>query len=239
MKFTKAHGEGNMKGVRKSIKDMYEIRPIPFSYAKGWCLKRHYAKRIPTITEAFGLYNDSGIIVGVCTFGVSANYKEAEAWKPFKVWELNRLITEDNLQKNATSFFVSGCLKKIEKPKVLISYADLGMNHHGYIYQATNWIFTGISGEGQNIYITKNGRELHQRTVDIGDGGAYKKRLYEKGIIVKEKKTMGKARYYYFLGSKKEKKQMYKMLRYPILPYPKGDNERYDSDYKKSEFQLF
>lgn len=43
-----------------------------------------------------------------------------------------------------------------------------------------------------------------------------------------------KFRYFYFIGSKKEKKEMMKSLleRYSIEPYPKGDNERYDSSYK-------
>ena len=29
----------------------------------------------------------------------------------------------------------------------MVSYADSGMNHCGYIYQATNWIYTGATKE--------------------------------------------------------------------------------------------
>ena len=45
-----------------------------------------------------------------------------------------------------------------------------------------------------------------------------------------EKGTV-KHRYVYFLGNKTEKKEMLKMLKYPIEPYPKGKNIRYDASY--------
>ena len=221
----------------KSVKELYEVRPIPFEYARDWCLKRHYARRVPQILQAYGLYNtQSGMLVGCCTFGLPPNYNEVEAWKPFELWELNRLIVQEGLPRNTTSFFVSQCLKRIEKPKVIISYADLEWGHYGYIYQATNWVFTGISGKGQNVYITKNGREVHQRHVSP----ERRERMFEKGVFVGVKKTKGKARYYYFCADKKTKQQMLQMLRFPILPYPKGDPKRYDSNPKKtSQFQFF
>ncbi len=225
--------------MKTSVKDKYEVRPIPASYASGWCLKKHYAGRVPPIVQAFGLYEKSGMLTGVCTFGTSANYREAEAWDPFELRELNRLIVDEGAPENTTSFFVGQCIKRIERPMVLISYADLGMSHYGYIYQATNWIYTGISGAGQNVYIMRDGRELHQRTVDIGDGGKYKKMLYNTGQITGIKKTKGKARYYYFCADKRTKKRMMEMLRFPVLPYPKGDGKRYDASYKRSSMQLF
>ncbi len=226
--------------MKEKVKNLYEVRPIPTSYTKGWCLKKHYIKRLPSIQQAYGLFlKKSGLLIGICAFGPSSNYKENEAWLPFKVLELNRLIVDDGYLKNTTSFFVSQCLKRINYPKVIVSYADIEMGHYGYVYQATNWIFTGITGENNNIYITKDGKELHQRTVDIGDGGAYRRRLYEKGIIVDVKKTGRKARYYYFCGDKRTKKEMLEKLRFPIMPYPKGKSNRYDSSHKKSFMQLF
>ena len=43
-----------------------------------------------------------------------------------------------------------------------------------------------------------------------------------------------KHRYVIFTGSKKEKKILKKSLNYKIMPYPKGDNKRYDASYKHS-----
>jgi len=57
--------------------------------------------------------------------------------------ELNRLVIDEGSKKNVLSFFVSQTLKKLPCPNVVVSYADTSQNHHGYIYQATNWIYTG------------------------------------------------------------------------------------------------
>jgi len=40
-----------------------------------------------------------------------------------------------------------------------------------------------------------------------------------------------KHRYIYFLGDKKQKKEMLSKLNYDVLPYPKGDNKRYKIDH--------
>jgi hypothetical protein len=39
-------------------------------------------------------------------------------------------------------------------------------------------------------------------------------------------------RYFYFIGNKKQIAEMKKDFNYEVLPYPKGDNERYDAGYK-------
>lgn len=41
-----------------------------------------------------------------------------------------------------------------------------------------------------------------------------------------------KHRYFYFLGSKMQVKEMKQQLPYQIEPYPKGENIRYDASYK-------
>jgi hypothetical protein len=54
------------------------------------------------------------------------------------------------------------------------------------------------------------------------------------------KEASGKFRYLQFLGSKHERKEMRKRLAYPIFPYPKGDNSRYDaSQVVDSQLKLF
>ena len=43
-----------------------------------------------------------------------------------------------------------------------------------------------------------------------------------------------KHRYFYFLGNKTQKKDMKKNLLYKIEPYPKGQNQYYNSSYNPS-----
>ena len=49
-----------------------------------------------------------------------------------------------------------------------------------------------------------------------------------------------KHRYIMFLGSKTQKKNMLKNLKYNIEPYPKGQNKRYDASYEpKVQLNMF
>jgi len=198
----------------------YTVKSIDTFQTKEWILKKHYAKRMPSVSYYFGLFKES-ILVGVCTFGMPPNYQEMIAWNPFELLELNRLVVNEGLEKNSLSFFVGQCLKMLPKPKVIISYSDFRMGHHGYIYQATNWIYTGVGGEGQNIYIMKDGTERHQR---------HENKINTE-LILRIEKTTGKARYYFFCANRKDKKSIIKQLRFKTLPYPKGDNKRYNADY--------
>ena len=207
-----------------SIKKRFNVYKIPYKQAKPWILKKHYAHRMPSVSYAFGLY-DNKELVGICTFGITFNYAEDDAWGDYDVYELNRLITEDDLPKNALSYFVSHSLNKMPEPSVVISYADEGQGHKGYIYQATNWIYTGKGGKGVKIYCFSNGKKIHQRSLENPD--EIKDKI-KSGEIEKIIRTEGKHRYYYFVGNKREKRKMKKMLRYEPQPYPKGENKNYD-----------
>lgn len=210
-------------------KNRFDVREIQKFLAKPWILKRHYAHRMPSVSYCYGLYMDNEL-VGVCTFGVTFNYAEENEWKGYDVYELNRLITDDNLPRNSLSYFVSKCLRRLPSPCVIISYADSGKNHHGYIYQATNFIYTGMGGKGKKLYKLNNGKWIHQRSLE---NPREIKEMKENGRIVKEKRTEGKHRYYYFIGNKWDKRKMREILEerdnIKEKPYPKGKNERYDT----------
>lgn len=63
------------------------------------------------------------------------------------------------------------------------------------------------------------------------------KKLGHKLTKIKQK---GKHRYFYFVGSKNQKKTMLKNLKYKQEPYPKGDNKRYDASFKPGiQLRLF
>ena len=117
------------------------------------------------------------------------------------------------------------------KPLILLSYSDTNFGHHGYIYQATNWIYTGIS-KGRNTFIDSNGNEVHEKTVFDRYGTNQMEKLSKLGFTRLQK--LPKHRYFYLLADKKELKKMEATLleRYPKQPYPKGDNNRYEATYQ-------
>lgn len=189
------------------------VIPIKSEQAYPWLLNKHYAKRIPNIMFAFGLYiNDE--LKGVVTFGMPASNnlcfgicgKEHQT----KVLELNRLCLMDNA-KNQSSYLVSNAIKLLPKPSIIVSYADSGQGHIGYVYQATNFLFTGTTKERTDM--------------SAGDG-KHSRHGLNNG---ERQKRSAKHRYIYFHGSKTDKKVLMSSLNYEVMPYPKGESKNYDS----------
>lgn len=189
---------------------VYSVVEVPKQTVYGLIKRNHYLKRLPPISFAFSLY-DNLELKGVCTFGVPAGKDLCvglcgEKYKD-EVLELNRLFLIEN-KKNLASFFVAKCLKMLPPPKIIVSYADTSVNHHGYIYQATNFIYTGLSAKRRD-------------TIGVGHSRTIK---WDGQNTVERPR---KHRYVYFVGNKKEKKERKNNLLYPIVAYPKGNNDNY------------
>lgn len=192
----------------------YEVKRIEAKLTHEFILNRHYARRLPPISYAFGLY-DKEELIGVCTIGKPASHSLCigVCGEEFasKVYELNRLITVDNLPRNTLSWFVGRVLKELKhEDLIIVSYADSGMKHHGYIYQATNFIYTGATTERTDKYVPGNRHSRH----------------YTEEYNHLRKVRSSKHRYVYFTNRKN--KNLRKSLKYPVLPYPKGENGHYE-----------
>lgn len=190
----------------------YKVKRITYEETKDFILTKHYAQRMPSISYAYGLFK-SGEKVGVLTIGKPASHslcigvcgKEYQS----KVYELNRLITLDGLGENALSYFVGRALRDLRKEKlIVVSYADTGAGHNGYIYQATNFIYTGKTKERTDKYTPGNKHSRH----------------YTDEYKHLRKVRTAKHRYVYFTGNKKK---YLKALNYPVMPYPKEENRNY------------
>jgi len=225
-----------------SLREKYTIREISKKEAEPFLLERHYARRKCPMTFVYGLIEENNII-GVCVFGTSAN-RNNNTIGDYKVIELNRLFTEDNVEKNTLSYFVADCLKRLPSPLIVISYADPNNGHHGYIYQATNWLYLG-QGHRQDgrrdtgiTQFRKDGKMYHAKTVSGLIGSSSKRVAEENGF---ERLFLPpKHKYGYLIGNKRQKKDMLKQIKYPILPYPKGDNYNYDTgSFNNEQIKLF
>lgn len=177
---------------------------------------KHYAGRKPQITKAFG-WEINGRLVAVCTFGkpASNNLCVGICGKEHSqsVYELNRLCRVDDLEE-PLSQFVSACLRRLRAENwIIVSYADTGMNHNGYIYQACNFLYTGQTKQRTDKYVEGGKHSRHYNNEQQGEF-----RLLRTA----------KNRYIYFAtGNKRLKKQWMESLNYPIQPYPKAPNKNY------------
>jgi len=206
----------------------YKVLKISTLIAKEWILNKHYAKRRCSVSYAFGLFKNN-LLVGVCTFGYPPNYNFNDGkcvFNNYKVLtlELNRLITNDALDKNALSYFVSHALKQLPKPSCIVSYADPNAGHYGYIYQATNWIYTGNSTPKFRYYFSDGFVFDIRRGID--------RKIAEHGKVVKKEKLTPTQRYIFFNGDKPDKVKMRKNFKLQDLAYPKGVNINYDVSYE-------
>ncbi len=196
------------------------VRRISYDECKPFLLNIHYARRMPCVTDAFGLFID-GEIVGCITYGVPASHPLcvgiAGEKNQYNVLELNRLVIKpDRTEKNLASFLISHSLKELPNGTFVVSYADTAWSHVGYVYQATNWYYTGLSAKRNDAYQPDG---LHPR--------AYDKDNHSELLQSRSRKH----RYVYLVGDRRTKKRMLKELKYPIISkYPKGDEIRYDTN---------
>jgi hypothetical protein len=228
-----------------AIKDKYSVKSVTTDQCKEWLLKKHYLRRMTSFTYSFGLYQNN-LLVGVITFGnaIPLTMKKSLFGEKYMdlVYELNRLCTNDDLDKNATSFFVSQSLKLLPQPLIIVSYADKSVGHNGYIYQATNFIFTGES-HTQLDWKLKGKEHIHSRT--LMDEFAFTENRIQKlkekyGDQLYQVRREPKYRYVFVLANKKQKKEIMNSKLFESKPYPKGENKRYDASYKPSiQGQLF
>ena len=195
--------------------------------ADEWVKKKHYSRRPSIFWKGFALVIDDKI-EGVVIYGQPSPPIQRYSFKDrdFRLYELSRLVIQTKI-KNAASFLIGNSLKMLEKPCAIVSYADSNYNHCGYVYQATNWLYTGATKSHDHTYIV-DGERLHLMTVRDRFGVTNLKK-WAKENNIKTEKPKEKHRYFYICASKKQKKRMLKTLKYEIIDkYPKIKPERYD-----------
>jgi hypothetical protein len=140
-----------------------------FSAAKYACENWHYSQVIPVgkLVKVGVWENDK--FIGAVIFGRGANNNML---KPFGLnadegCELVRVaMTHHNTPVSKVLSLAIKFLKKSNSGlKLIVSYADADQNHHGCIYQATNWIYTGLMNKGQMGAFIINGKKTHRKSV--------------------------------------------------------------------------
>ncbi len=193
----------------------YIVKRIEYKDTKDLILNVHYAKRMPSVSYAYGLFCDD-IMIGVCTYGSPASpwLCKGVCGEEHKsnVLELNRLVLVHN-RPNEASLLVARSIALLPKPKVIVSYADAAQGHIGYVYQATNWLYTGATKARTDI-ASLNGKHPRHHA------GDRTKRVFRSA----------KHRYVFMHGNKKERKGLNRALRYGTESYPKKQIDPYNGN---------
>tara|TARA_R110001632_G_scaffold122305_1_gene234963 strand:+ start:8242 stop:8895 length:654 start_codon:yes stop_codon:yes gene_type:complete len=143
---------------------------VDHSSAKKAVFRWHYSRRMPIGKLAkIGVFEDDKYI-GCVIYGRGASpkvlQKEANLKSNAEFVELVRVALDKHDNPVTKILAVSIKLLKKRNPnlKAIVSFADTKQGHLGKIYQAGNWIYTGLGSIGGNSYFVF-GKETHQRTM--------------------------------------------------------------------------
>ena len=196
------------------------VRPITIKVAKALLVREHYLRSLPGGTQlAFGVFLES-CLLGALTMGVGPfnGHSLVEGAARGECLTLSRLWLSEELPKNSESLVIGAVLRALRKYtdlKFILSYADPVQGHVGIIYQASNWIYTGLS-IAMPLYDMGDGKPHHSRSIGNTYGTHSVKYLQSHGVDIKAVPQTAKHRYLYFLDQGWQDR-----LRCPVLPYPK------------------
>lgn len=201
----------------------YFIEEISTSLTDDFLKRHHYLSQQGNgflSKVRYGLFREDKKFVGVITFsGISVIETLIGAFDGFDkqsqqdgFWELSRLsMDDDTKERNLTSWFVSHSIQRLRKTyqvRAIISYAD-SRYHHGYIYQATNFKYYGMTAPKADFYENIAGveRQIWRGKVS-GLKGEWKERPRKHRYMIVYDKSL--------------------KVRWTEEPFPKGDNTEYE-----------
>ncbi|WP_343347626.1 hypothetical protein WJT74_05105 [Sphingomicrobium sp. XHP0239] len=190
------------------------------------CRTWHYTGKMPNSGVKIGVWEDDKFI-GVILFGVgAANATNGKAYglaRSHEIAELQRVALKAG-HAYPVSKYVSIAIRMLRKqsPKLrmLISFADPAQGHHGGIYQAGNWIYTGRSGSDHAFRV--KGEVLHCKTVH-SRGWKQQVAWLRANIDPKAEKVVGEGKYRYLMALDAEIAERIAPL---AKPYPKRAKEQ-------------
>lgn len=193
------------------------------------CKKWHYSKCLPIgKLVKVGVWED-GKYIGCVVYsrGTAKDLGTKYGLDQTECVELTRVALTQH--KTPVSRILSISFKFLqksnEKIKLIVSFAARSENHHGGIYQATNWIYTGESAANSDaIY---KGRRIPNRTIGVikKKYNMNEKELIAKGIL-SDIRRMTKHRYLMPLDNN-VKNRILSLSK----PYPKRAKEQASEDH--------
>jgi hypothetical protein len=201
----------------------YRIKPIPNKLAQEVVVKEHYLHRKAPCSFAFGLFLEDALY-GVIMYGTpsSAPLRRGIAGleNASNVIELTRLWIDDRVPKNGESYLIGRTLKLLNK-EIVVSFADASQNHIGIVYQATNWIYTGLSAKRTDWTVAGMEGKHGQTIADKYKTSKQIREIFGDRFSLQPRPR--KHRYIYLRAKGKRREELLRSLIYKVVPYPKKE----------------
>lgn len=209
----------------------YRVESITKDLADDFLKRHHYLAQQGNgfLGKAqYGLFSQENKFVGCVVFaGISVIETLIGAFEGFDrhsdqsgFWELTRLAMDDEKKKhNLTSWFVARAIRMLRRDhcvRALISYAD-SRYHHGYIYQATNFKYYGLTAPKSDFF-DSSGKQVWRGAVK-GTRGEWKPRAQKHRYMIVYDAAL--------------------KVQWAEEPYPKGDNTEYKLTAPKQQQMNF
>lgn len=141
--------------------------PVSRYEAESVICENHYLRSFPS-GWVYNYHHYGALVV----FSIPANMNLANFLfrGQVEVRELARLWAPDGHAPNLLSAAISAACSALRRDvgcEAVVSFADPNHGHHGGVYQASSWIYTGQSEETR-VYRTDDGRTLSRRAFHSG-----------------------------------------------------------------------
>src|SRR3990167_4271892 len=129
------------------------------------CRRWHYSHTMPVSKNVkIGVFED-GFFKGIIIFAMGANPNMCAAFSlpMFMAVELVRIALRQHATPVSRIIAIAVLMLRKQSPglRLLVSYADTDQGHHGGIYQAAGWVYTGTTSAKFDFML--NGVKLQRR----------------------------------------------------------------------------
>ncbi len=195
-----------------------------YEAAKYACENWHYSKCLPTgKLVKVGVW-ENGKYIGVVLFsrGASPYLMKPYGLSQLDGCELTRIALTSH--QSPVTKIVSIAIRFLKKSspglRLIVSFADPRQGHHGAIYQAGNWVYSGTQVPGGSLEYLIGGKWIHPRSMGA-KYGIQGKVFLEKNPNIETRKPSNKHRYLMPLDQ-----EMRRQILPLAKPYPKRAESR-------------
>ena len=208
----------------ESPKVLFFVRKVDYKTATKIVIENHYLHRKSPCSKAYGLFcKQCENIIGVVMYGVSCSSTllkgicgEDEA---SNVYELTRLWIKDGTPKNTESYLIGNSIKLLDK-EIIVSFAEMQQGHNGTVYQATNFLYCGLSAKFKDPKVKGLEHQHHATYANRMTMQQVKEKYGEENVYYVDRPR--KHRYIFFNAKGRRKKELLCKLKYKVEPYPKN-----------------
>lgn len=220
-------------GLNLSLKDSV-VKPIDLHSASKMIIEYEWLGCMPAVNFfSYGIFFD-GVCGGVVVFG--QEYTEnLGVWDKYdftgKIILLSRGVCLHWTPINTNSKLIMSAIKMLPKKyKIVTATTDHLAGEIGTIYQACNFEYVGSMRENNpNVKSNKldreawliNGKLYGSRNMRQKIGSQRKEEVLKHFPSAKKVKQNSKHRYFYFIGTKSDRRYHKRKIEHLIQPYPK------------------